>query len=136
MRIARMPFLLPLVSALTFAWALAGCQGEAVSPATSTPDAVTSPATSTATTGTDDIALSSAGYAVSQSAGSVTITVVRTGTGTDAISVDYSTSDGTAIAGTDYTQASGTLSWAENDTTSKSITVPVSTATAFSGSKS
>lgn len=136
MRIARMPFLLPLVSALTFAWALAGCQGEAVNPATSTPDAVTSPATSTATTGTDDIALSSAGYAVSQSAGSVTLTVVRTGTGTDAISVDYSTSDGTAIAGTDYTQTSGTLSWAENDTTSKSITVPVSTATAFSGSKS
>jgi len=43
----------------------------------------------------------------------------------ETITVDYTTSPGTATAGTDYTTTSGTLSFAPNDTT-ESISVPVS----------
>jgi hypothetical protein len=81
------------------------------------------------------VAMAASNYSVSQAGGSVTLTVVRTGSSTGAISVAYSTSDGTAVSGADYTAASGTLQWAENDATSKSISVPVSDATPFSGTK-
>ena len=33
--------------------------------------------------------------------------------------------EGTAIAGTDYTAVSGTLSWAGGDTSSRSISIPI-----------
>ena len=52
-----------------------------------------------------------ASYTVSQSAGTATITVVRSSDGT-AASVAYATSDGTAKAGVDYVTASGVLSFA------------------------
>jgi hypothetical protein len=64
------------------------------------------------------------------------VSVVRTGTATSAVSVDYSTSDGTAAAGGDYTSVSGTLDWAENDSTPKTISVPISNTTAHSDDKS
>jgi hypothetical protein len=51
-----------------------------------------------------------------------TITVVRTGR--TPLSVRYATSDGTAVAGTDYTSASGTLSFAAG-VVSRTFTVPV-----------
>ena len=41
------------------------------------------------------------------------------------VTVDYSTSDGTAVAGTDYTAASGTLTFAEGES-SKEIAVTIS----------
>src|SRR5262249_45011118 len=43
----------------------------------------------------------------------VTITVTRVGAAGGALSVDYSTSDGSAHAGSDYTPTSGTLTWAD-----------------------
>jgi len=52
-----------------------------------------------------------ASYTVSQSAGTATITVVRSSAGT-AASVAYATSDGTAKAGVDYVTAVGVLSFA------------------------
>ena len=52
-----------------------------------------------------------ASYTVSQSAGTATITVVRSSDGV-AASVAYATSDGTAKAGVDYVTASGVLSFA------------------------
>lgn len=82
------------------------------------------------------VAMAASSYSVAQAAGTVTLSVVRTGSSTGAISVTYSTSDGTAVSGADYTAASGTLQWAENDATAKTISVPVSDATQFSGSKS
>jgi hypothetical protein len=63
------------------------------------------------------------------------VTVTRTGSATNAVTVDYATGDGTAIAGTDYTATNGTLSWGQNDSASKSISIPVSSTTAFSGEK-
>jgi hypothetical protein len=44
--------------------------------------------------------------------GAITITVTRTGDTTAGATVPYATSDGTARAGTDYTAASGTLTFA------------------------
>jgi hypothetical protein len=51
------------------------------------------------------------------------------------VSVAYATSNGTAIAGSDYTATSGTLSWASGDTAAKTFNVPVSIATPFTGTK-
>jgi len=89
----------------------------------------------TATGGTNALAMAASSVTVPQSAGSVSVTVARTGSGTDAINVAYATADGTAVAGTNYTAASGTLQWAENDSTAKTISIAVSNATPFTGQK-
>ena len=52
-----------------------------------------------------------------------TITVDRTDGADFAISVDYATIDGSAIAGQDYVAANGTLTWDDLDTESKTITI-------------
>lgn len=72
------------------------------------------------------VSFSSATYSVAENAGSVTITATRVaGTHCPATTVRYATSQGTATAGTDYTETSGTLSWAEGETGNKTFTVPV-----------
>jgi hypothetical protein len=81
------------------------------------------------------LAFSASSYAVAQAAGKLTLSVTRTGAGTDAINVTYATSDGTAVAGTDYTSEDGTLAWAADDSSPKTITVPVSNLVPFSGTK-
>ncbi|PIS29178.1 hypothetical protein COT42_06040 [Candidatus Saganbacteria bacterium CG08_land_8_20_14_0_20_45_16] len=64
-------------------------------------------------------------YTRSEDGTSATITVTRTG-GTDgAVGVHYATSNGTATAGSDYTAASGDLSWAEGESASKTFTVTI-----------
>jgi len=55
----------------------------------------------------------------------ITVTAQRTGGSGGAVSVTFTTNDGTAIAGADYTATSGTLSWADGDTADKTVTVPV-----------
>src|SRR5579863_1866600 len=80
----------------------------------------------------DPIAFSASTYSAAQSAGSVTITIDRTGGTSGAVTVNYATSNGTAVAGTNYTAQSGTLSWAAGDASSKTISVPLSS-TAFTG---
>ena len=61
---------------------------------------------------------------VIEDVGTLSVTVVRTGGTTGTLSVDYSTSDGTAIAGQDYTSASGTLTFTGGET-SKTIQIPI-----------
>ena len=56
--------------------------------------------------------------------GSVIVQVTRVG-GFGAASIDYSTADGSAQAGTHYTATAGTLSWADGQTGTMEITVPV-----------
>lgn len=68
---------------------------------------------------------SNASYSVSEGAASATINVQRVGGDDGAVSVQYATADGSAQAGSDYSAASGTLNWADNDDTSKSFTVPI-----------
>lgn len=66
----------------------------------------------------------SASYTVGEAAGNAVLTVTRTGSTTEPVSVNYVTSNGTATAGTDYQAATGTLSFAAGET-SKSISFPV-----------
>jgi plastocyanin len=72
-----------------------------------------------------NLGFSSATYSALDSAANASISVVRTGGSSGAVSVHYATSDGTAHAGRDYTSASGTLSWADGDASAKSFAVPL-----------
>jgi len=69
------------------------------------------------------VQFSATAYSVSEAGGAATITVVRTGS-LAPFSVQYTTSDGTATAGSDYTTASGTLSFPAG-VLSKTFTVPI-----------
>jgi endoglucanase len=82
------------------------------------------------------VALSAASYSVAQSAGSVQIIIDRADGSAGAVSIGYATSNGTAVAGTDYTAATGSIDWADGDAASKSVSIPISTSPAWSGSKS
>jgi hypothetical protein len=61
---------------------------------------------------------------VIEDVGMLSVIVVRTGGTTGNLSVDYATTDGTAIAGQDYTSASGTLTFTGGETT-KTIQIPI-----------
>ena len=84
--------------------------------------------------GTSSVQLSSGTYTAPVSAGAVTITATRSGTSSGAVSVAYATGNGTAIAGTNYTSTSGTLNWAANDTTAKTITIATNKSASTAGS--
>ena len=81
------------------------------------------------------LSLSAATYSVAQNGGVLTVSVNRTGGSDGAVSISYATQPGTAVAGTDFTSASGTLSWASGDSSAKSFNVNVSNAAPYSGSK-
>jgi hypothetical protein len=89
---------------------------------------------SAASAGTLELSLSS--YSVAQSAKSVSIGIGRTAGSTGAVSVKYSTTNGTALAGTSYTSTSGTLSWATGDTSARTVVVPLLSTTGYAGTKS
>src|SRR5882724_9532772 len=99
------------------------------SPSSSASSSSSSSATTTTSTATaadtsaqsSPIEFSAQTYSVAQHAGAVILTVDRTGPATSPASVNYSTANGTAVAGTDYERVDGTLEWAENDSTSKTI---------------
>ncbi|GEM_PF-616619 len=71
------------------------------------------------------IALTASGASVAENAGSLVFTAQRTGGSDGAISTDYASADGTALAGQDYIATSGTLSWASGDTAPKTFSVPI-----------
>jgi len=79
--------------------------------------------------------LSAPSYTVAQTAGALTVKVNRTAGSSGAASANFSTANGTAVAGTDFTPVSGTLQWANGETATKSFSVPVKAAVPFSGSK-
>ncbi len=81
------------------------------------------PPTSVSLPGTID--LNTTTYSIGENGGSATITVTRSGSTNGAVSVSYTTGNGTATAGSDYTPASGTLQWLDGDDTSKTFTVPI-----------
>ena len=62
---------------------------------------------------------------VSQTVGTVTLTVQRVGSTLGAVAVAFATTNGTAIAGTDYTAVGSTLNWAAGDGTTRTISVPI-----------
>ncbi|HLL75181.1 MAG TPA: NF038122 family metalloprotease, partial [Pyrinomonadaceae bacterium] len=70
------------------------------------------------------IHLSAQTYTVGEGGGAVAVTVTRTVNPSTAVGVSYSTSSGTAVAGSDYTEASGVISFAADEVT-KTVTVPI-----------
>jgi hypothetical protein len=68
---------------------------------------------------------SQADYQVTEDGSTITITVTRDGDSAGAVSVDYATSDETAVAGSDYTSVSGTLNWTNGDTKPKTFKVDI-----------
>jgi subtilisin family serine protease len=85
--------------------------------------------------GAGTLSFASGTYSVDEGAGTVSITVERVGGSSGAVSVQYDTSDGTATSA-DYTPASGTLSWVDGDSLSKSFTVSISEDTDVEGDES
>lgn len=65
------------------------------------------------------------GTSVSESAGKAMVQLTRAGATTSAVSVDYTTTDGTALAGTDYTAVSGIATWQAGDADTKTISIPI-----------
>ncbi|MBD3344408.1 MAG: hypothetical protein GF401_05020 [Chitinivibrionales bacterium] len=63
-------------------------------------------------------------YRIVDEGADVTVTVVRTGGKQGAASVSYTTRDGAAKAGSDYTAKSGTLSWDDGDDSPKTVVIP------------
>ncbi|MBI2441794.1 MAG: right-handed parallel beta-helix repeat-containing protein [Lentisphaerae bacterium] len=64
-------------------------------------------------------------YSVNEDAGTVMLTVTRTGGSAGLATVEFATAAGTALAGLDYTSQSGTLTWPDGDTSSKTITLSI-----------
>ena len=62
---------------------------------------------------------------VPEATGTLTVVVERTGNANDAVSVNYNTQGNTAAPTSDYTAVNGTLSWAENEVSAKSIDIQI-----------
>ena len=66
-----------------------------------------------------------ASYSVGEAGGQSSISVTRIGGSADAFSVGFATSDGSAVAGINYTNVSGTLSWTNGESGAKSFSVGI-----------
>jgi hypothetical protein len=77
---------------------------------------------------------SAAQYTVAENAGTATITVIRSGLVSVPVTVNFATANGTATAGSDYTAASGTLSFAANEL-QKTFNVPITDDSAVESSE-
>ena len=121
-----------IAAVIAFALFLSACGG-GDNVAVNTNNSTTSNPTPTGSAGS--LGLSAASDSITQGTATLTITVNRTSGSSGAVSVAYATANGTAVAGTDYTAANGTLNWADGDANAKTFTVPVSNATPFSGTK-
>lgn len=73
----------------------------------------------------DQVQFSASTASVGEGGGSVELLVTRFGSRAGAASVNYSTSNGSATAGSDFSASSGTLNWADWDGSSRTITIPV-----------
>ena len=81
--------------------------------------------TSVNLSGAGTVIFSPVNYAVSEAAGSITLSAARHAGSTGAVSVSFATTAGTATAGADFIAQSGTLTWANNETGTKTISVPI-----------
>ncbi len=93
-----------------------------------------SPSTTTVTINDNDeppvnqpgtLSFTAASTQVGEASGSATIQVARAQGNDGAVSVDYTTADGSAQAGSDYNATNGTLAWTDGDSANKSFTVPI-----------
>jgi hypothetical protein len=110
---------------------VAGCNGNGTADTSAKEQAparaTTAPRFSSTSTAPTVVVLSSSTYSVPAFSTAAVITVLRVGDATGEATVGYTTVDGTASAGTDYTPTSGSLSWSDGDTSAQTITVAVRT---------
>ena len=71
-----------------------------------------------------------------KNAGSAMINVIRASGSTGPVSVNFATTDGSAMAGVDYNAVSGTLNWNDGDTAAKTISVAPLNNAVVTGNKS
>jgi hypothetical protein len=84
--------------------------------------------------GTTHVQFSAPSYNVGEGAGTATITVTRSGTMTNKVTVQFATSDGAATGGSDYTLAAGTLTFNPGDST-KTFTIGITNDTLVEGNE-
>lgn len=72
-------------------------------------------------------------YEVDERAGTITLTVQRLYSSDGAASVDFATSDGSATVGSDYYATSGTLTWADGDSSERTISISIKPDSAVEG---
>lgn len=80
------------------------------------------------------IQFSASSYSVAENAGTVTLSVRRTGYLESAVTVDYATADATAVNGIKYTAISGQLAFGVGET-NKTIQVPILNEAVVEGTK-
>ncbi|MDD5757839.1 MAG: Calx-beta domain-containing protein [Desulfobulbaceae bacterium] len=82
------------------------------------------------------LAFSASTYTVSENGSQVTITVSRTNSSTEAVSVHYATTaGGTATPVTDYLPVDDILTWAAGDMTAKTFTITINDNLNFTGDR-
>ncbi len=81
------------------------------------------------------IAVAETNLDVDEQCGVARVMVQRQFSSVGTVSVDYATSDGSALSGSDYYQVSGTLTWADGDMSDKTIIIPVSPDVVAEGSE-
>jgi len=85
-------------------------------------------------TGSAVLSLANATLSVAETAGSIQIPVVRSGSKTSAVSVSHATANGTAQAAIDYTSTNGTTNIAAS-ATNGTVTVPIANRPGFQGNR-
>ena len=73
-------------------------------------------------------------FTVDEAAGTITFTVTKTGSTSLPATVSFTTQDGSAVAGSDYSPASGTLTFAAGETT-KQVTVSITNDAIYEGAQ-
>jgi probable HAF family extracellular repeat protein len=86
---------------------------------------VLTPVASTPVNGAGTLALSQSAYSTTNGNGTVTITVTRTGGTTGVVSAQIATAPGTANAGADFTPVYQTVTFANGQGGSQTVTVPI-----------
>ena len=71
-----------------------------------------------------NIQFSATSYVVNEGGGGATVTVTRTGNTSNAVTINYATNNGTAVAPADYTSTAGSLQFAAGETV-KQFVVPI-----------
>ncbi|MDD2761753.1 MAG: Calx-beta domain-containing protein, partial [Methylomonas sp.] len=74
---------------------------------------------------TNIISVVNSSYSVNEADGTVTVSVSRTGDLANPVSVSYSTADGSAVVGQDYSAVSGQLSWAAGVGGAQTVVIPI-----------
>lgn len=73
----------------------------------------------------DTLVFAQAAYTVSESVPQVTVSVTRSGSAAGQATVDFATGNGQAIAGSDFVNTSGVLTWADGESGAKTINISI-----------